>query len=501
MTHYSDDLLTAMSCARHGTVNRRRCTSFAQHSNPPVTNLHDTVTIKMLPKNILLDIFDSYMQKDFLGEAWHTLVHVCQQWRSVVFGSPHCLKLRLVCKAGTRVRETLGFWPDLPIDILIWFIDPTSDMDNVIAALEHNDRVRKVDLRGVQSFQAEKVLSVMQKPFPELTDLKLGWNGGGTVPVFPESFLGGSAPGLQTLYLDGIPTPTLRKLVLFSTNIVTLSLGDLSRSVYISPEELVTCLSALTKLGRLSFEFVSPPSLPDQESRQPLSTTRIVFPSLTFFSFDGVSDFLEDFVARIDAPLLDDIYITFFNQPSSDTSPLVKLIRRTPNFKAFKEARVIFYGGKVEVMVTLPSSDKSKSIKLEIQCAQSALYLPVITQICSPSFLPLPTVEHLYIFENRFLLFSPYWADDEIAQWLEIFHSFTAVKNLYLSNDLAPRIVPMLQELVGERVAEVLPALQNIFLQDLRKSSKRVRKAIQQFVAARQLSGYPVTVHPWKIDF
>ena len=371
-------------------------------------------------------------------------------------------------------------------------------MDNVIAALEHNDRVCKFDLQGVRSCQAEKVLSAMQKPFPELTDITLRWSGR-TVPVFPESFLGGSAPGLQTLYLNGIPAPTLRKLLLSSTDIVTLSLGDLSRSVYISPKELVTCFSALTKLGHLSFGFVSPPSLPDQESRHPLSTTRIVFPTLTFFNFDGASDYLEDFVARIDTPLLDDMYIAFFNQPSFDTPQLVQLIRRSPKFEAFKEAHLFFHSDKVEVVVSLPSSNKS--IKLGLECAPSTLYLSALAQICSPFLLPLLSVERLYIFENRFLLFPPSWEDNQITWWLEILHPFTAVKNLYLPNDVAPCIVPMLQELVGERVADVLPALQKIFLQDLREPSGRIREAIQQFVGARQLSGYPVTVHPWKLYY
>jgi hypothetical protein len=55
-------------------------------------------------------------------------------------------------------------------------------------------------------------------------------------------------------------------------------------------------------------------------------------------------------------------------------------------------------------------------------------------------------------------------------------------------------IAPVLQDLVGERVIEVLPALQNIFLPEL-LSSGPVLEAIQQFLTARQRSGRPVTVH------
>jgi hypothetical protein len=366
-----------------------------------------------------------------------------------------------------------------------------SEIDNVIAALEHNDRVREVALRGFNSFQLEKVLSAMQKPFPELTGLTLRWIGG-TVPVFPDSFLGRSAPRLQTLQLDGIPSLSLRKLLLFATDIVTLSLGDLSRSVHISPEELVTCLSALASLRYLSFGFVSLPFLPDKGSRHSPPPARIFLPSLTRLSFEGVSEYLMDFVARIDAPLLDHIFIEFFDEPITDSLPLVQFIGRTPTFKVFNEARVSLFNSKVEVVVSLPSSNKS--IKLGIPCGQSSLQLSFLMQVCNPSLLPILTVEHLYIFENRFLLFSPHSQDNENTQWLELFHPFTSVKNLYLSKDLAPRIVPMLQDLVGERVTEVFPALQNICSPDLHLLTGPVQEAVQRFVIARRLSGYPVTL-------
>ena len=300
------------------------------------------MTIDILPSDILLDVFDFYVKEEYLREAWHALVHVCQRWRNLVFVSPRRLNLRLVCTSGKQLRETLDVWPIVPIVISIsWYTDPPmSDIDNVIAALEHNDRVREVDLRGFNCLQLEKVLSAMQRPFPELTGLTLRWIGG-TVPVFPDSFLGGSSPRLQTLQLDGIPSPSLQKLLLFATDIVTLSLGDLSRSVRISPEELVTCLPALTGLRYLSFKFVSLPFFPDQGSRHPPSPTYVVLPSLTRLSFEGVSEYLMDLVARVNAPLLDHIFIEFFDEPITDTLPLVQFIGRTPTFKTFDEARVL----------------------------------------------------------------------------------------------------------------------------------------------------------------
>jgi hypothetical protein len=125
----------------------------------------------MLPDVALLEIFDFYEDEIWI-ESWHTLVHVCGKWRSLVFGSPRRLKLRLYCTARTPVRETLDVWPLLPIVVRgnshkMWGVD------NIIAVLGHNDRICELDLFDNPSSQMEKVIEAMQQPFPELTRLQL----------------------------------------------------------------------------------------------------------------------------------------------------------------------------------------------------------------------------------------------------------------------------------------------------------------------------------------
>jgi len=82
------------------------------------------------------------------------------------------------------------------------------------------------------------------------------------------------------------------------------------------------------------------------------------------------------------------------------------------------------------------------------------------------------------------------------AYWLELLRFFPATENLYLFDRVVSRIAFALQGLPPEGVTEVLPALQNVFLEDL-LSSGRAEKAIGKIVAARQLSGRPVAVHRW----
>ena len=181
--------------------------------------------------------------------SWKTLVHVCRKWRNIAFGSPRRLDLRLFCKAGTPVRDTLDVWPPLPIAIRSsghrrW------GMDNIIAALEHNDRISVIDfmdfpefnqfefpnahdfddpdfLLAVPTSQSNDVLAAMERPFPALIQLCLsfGYERLG-VPVVSDSLLGGSAGRLQNLWLNHVPFPGLPTLLLSATQLVILHLGN-----------------------------------------------------------------------------------------------------------------------------------------------------------------------------------------------------------------------------------------------------------------------------------
>ena len=463
------------------------------------------VTIDMLPDVALLEIFECYVnqareeedpydpyERWLTIQTWHTLVHVCRKWRRIVLGSPGRLDLRLFCKDTTPVKETLAVWPPLPI-VIGQHNQPEQSMDNIIAALERNDRVCEIRLKFATKLELEEVLAAMQQRFPALTHLEM-W-----LPeledetlVVPGSFLGGSAPRLQYLQFDHIPFPGLPKLILSATGLVDLHLIDIPHSGYISPEAMARCLSTLTSLEELTLQFKSPLSRPLRESQRSHSPTRSVLLALTEFWFQGVSEYLEDLVARIDAPLLDTFDIRFFHQLIFDTPKLTQFIARTPNTQPPVEARIAF--SDRDVVVTCPGTF-ARSFSLGISCRQSDWRLSSLAQVCSLSFPEafIPGVEVLYIYEHEY--FQPRWQDDiEDSQWLEALHLFTAVKYLYLSQELASRIAPALQELASE----VLPSLQNIFLEDLHPSVP-VQGAIGKFVAARQLAGHHIAVSlGWK---
>ena len=212
----------------------------------------------MLPDVALLEIFHFYVDAGERIWAWYTLVHVCQKWRNLVFWSPQRLNLRLYCTDSTPVRETIDAWPPLPIHVECLGAD-TRGKDNIIATLEHNDRIRGLYLYGYPGSEMDKLLEAMQQPFPALTYLALqvGYSGE-TAPVVSASFLGGSAPQLRRLELYRIPFPGLPKLLLSATHLVELTLEFIPHSGYFSPEAMVTALAVLTSLENLHIEFDSP---------------------------------------------------------------------------------------------------------------------------------------------------------------------------------------------------------------------------------------------------
>jgi hypothetical protein len=362
----------------------------------------------------------------------------------------------------------------------------SSGTDNIIAALGQSNRICQVDL-DLAGWQLEEVLAAMQVPFPELTDLRL-FSYGDAMPVTPASFLDGSAPRLRFFEMTSIQFPGLPKLLFSATHLVTLRLYSIPHSSYISPEAIVALISVLSSLTTLSLGFQSPQSCPDRETRRPPPPKRSVIPSLDYFVFNGVVEYLEDLVTCIDTPQLDNMRIIFFNQIDFDTPRLAQFINRTPKLGK-RDATVQFNDDFAHVELS------PETLMITISCRKPDRQLSSIEQVCNSSLRPLSTVEVLKIKHQYSELV---WKNDAIENilWLQLLLPFTAVKNLYLYKEFAPCIAAALRDLVGDRIMEVLPSLQNIFVEGFEPSGP-FQETIGRFVAARQLSNHPIAISVW----
>lgn len=445
----------------------------------------------MIPDDILLEIFSLYVDEAEDVNEWHTLTHVCQSWRNVVFASPRRLDLRLLCTNRRPVKEMLDIWPTtLPIVIRYnsGHLFPAKGADNIIAALQHRDRVCEIALWGVSSSLSERFAAMTREPFPALTSLLLGSNNEWG-PVVPDSFLCGSAPRLRRLWLANVPFPALQKLLMSASDLVYLDLLNIPHSAYISPETMVICLSQMPGLETLNLKFLSPRSRPDRMRQRPPVLTRTLLPVLTLLGFQGASEYLEDFVAQINTPILTTLSVTFlglvFHIPQ-----LYQFISCAEKLKPSNRATVGFY-----VATVCFKFAPSNGFELVIKCDNLPGQVSSMAVVCRELSPLLSRVERLDLLGR--LALRPVWQRImDPVQWQELFHPFIAVQSLHVSKKLGPLIAPALQALTRESVTEVLPKLLYLFYEGFRPSGP-VHEATRPFINARQQSSLPVAVLRW----
>ncbi|KAI0294213.1 hypothetical protein BC826DRAFT_968906 [Russula brevipes] len=454
--------------------------------------------IESLPDDVLLLIFSCYTdraqdEERWSGDRtddWHALVHVCRRWRCVVFASPRLLRLRLLYTMRRSAEEMNDIWPALPIVIVIrasnyyqeWVEEHTP---NIITALNHNDRVSEVSFFDVPDEILEIFAAVMKKPFPLLTSLRISsWQA--TQMVLPDSFLGGSAPRLRSLHLDYVKFPAVWTLLSSSSDLRKLSLRLILGSMHISPDSILSCLSATTRLTTLDLDFGI--ALSHSDRQRP---TRIVLPALTHLTWNGISGYLDNLLAWIDAPQLYSMKTTFGLAFLPVAPHISQFIGRTERFKEPKRANITIRYRSAELMFPLRTQTVPyPSLNLVVNYHRPLWPLSYLVQTCRSSFLPLSTVERLDIDGVRWQ--SP----TENTEWLEVLDFFVAVKDLCVSENVALHVVQALQELSVERATEVLPALRNLAIEGLEPSGP-IQGAVEQFVATRHLAGHPVAVRPW----
>jgi len=434
-----------------------------------IGQLHQQVTIGTLPDDVLLKIFKLFIDAldfyHYVFEKWRTLVHICRRWRNLAFRYPRHLNLELLFRPSKRsVKEMLDIWPELPIYIWAFDYKTMDTSDNVSAALRLNHRVSGIRFDVPPDSAWETFAPLMQRPFPALTDL---W----VRPYLPfknalsRSFLGGSAPRLQDLHLIKVPFPVLPELLLSSTNLVRLWYDYIPPAGYISPQAMVTYLSALTRLESLSLTFLTSLPLPDSAIRIPSLYTRILLRTLTYLRLRGDPEYVEVLVAQIDAPSLESMEIALFHERVLEVPQLEKFVCRADKLSLLDRAKVTFEYDRISVLLSreLEREVDPKTLWLYLSCPESVLQLSYLAQFCASCLPTLSPFESLHIrvpFYNR-------WEDfieDPDPQWLELLRLFNTVKKLYLSKIVAARVAPGLRGHLAERVMAVLPALEDVFI-------------------------------------
>ena len=353
--------------------------------------------------------------------------------------------------------------------------------DNIIAALEQHDRVIQIFLR----YLPETFSAVIQKPFPVLKSLYL-FSADEIAPVLHEEFLGGSAPHLRSFSLQNIAFLEFPKLALSCSSLSRLQLWDIPIAGYISPEAMATCLAMLPSLRLLDIGFQSPRSRPNRIGRPP--PTRVILPTLKYFRFKGVSEYLEDLVARIDTPKLVILRIQLFMDLMFNILQLHKFIVRSERIRSLNSAEIVFYPW-ASMILFVPA------ITLWIICREPDWQASAMAQLCSQLSPLISHMEQLAIRED-----TPGQAQQgnglDSMLFLDLFDPFPALQHLHIYGELRPLVTRALQELTGESATEVLPSLRRLVFKGPPPSGS-IQKDIQGFITARQNSNHPVDVE-WR---
>ncbi|KAH9966980.1 hypothetical protein BJV74DRAFT_869313, partial [Russula compacta] len=129
-------------------------------------------------------------------------------------------------------------------------------------------------------------------------------------------------------------------------------------------------------------------------------------PRSTFFSFRGVSEYMEDFISRVDAPLLNKVSIHIFHQLSwtFTTRPVHRSHR---GLSAYMIADVVLDDRYPSIKLSL-SQDARKhrgpSIELSTQCAGSDWQVSFLVQACGLLLRTLSAVDTLTVHESDYRL-------------------------------------------------------------------------------------------------
>ena len=447
----------------------------------------------MLTDDVLLEIFDSFRKCHNPDTSfhpvwmWHRLVQVCQRWRQLIFASPRHLDLQLLCTNGTPVRKNLDCWPPFPIAIHYFSYRNWApyDNENVLALLNEPGRIRHIYLI-LTGPQLIEVATTMQQPYPILTHLHLEWTNK-RPPAFPSGFLGGSAPCLQYIHLDGIVFPALSTFLLSTSDLVRLILRNIPREGYISPEVMVACLAVLPRLKTLGIGFQSTSSSPGRILR-----TRTLLPSLTSFYFDGHHGYLGDLVSRIDSPRLNQITVKYWDKIHFQVTPLFQFIDRSEELKKSQITHAdVNFSQSWLTFEMYPHPERRPGwsvVSGAINCYQTTQALH-IAQVFNPASAVVSRVAHLKLFRPEAD------AGDRLDDWLHLFRQFSTIRTLHISRPLSVHVASILEAVSGEMVAEVLPVLDFIYLAGLPVS------CVEKFLKARQISGHPVTIIDTEAEF
>lgn len=361
------------------------------------------------------------------------------------------------------------------------------DVEGVMLALRHRDRVRRIFLRlSVPSLQ--KIIVAIEDEFHGLEFLYIG------PPTKHDSHLKlpptFEASHLRYLGLTHFASPIGSPLLSTAISLVILSLEWIHPSTYPQPNIFLQQLSLLPQLETMFISFRSP--IPNRDIERLLwhtpVTIHVTHPNLRFLYIAGVSAFLEALLSHMTAPLLERFTAQFFNQLSFSVPRLPRFMMATEKLR-FGSAKFLFHHQAVSVFLFSHVDAVLNNVDVTVSSEHLDWQVSSMAQIStalSPSFSAVVDLT----LDHREHSLSPEWhnrADNTC--WRELLGSFRNVKTLRVHHSLIGEVSRSLV-LEGEPSLEILPELTELVC----PQGSVDDKTFAQFVREREIAGRPVSL-------
>ena len=244
-----------------------------------------------------------------------------------MFASPSRLDLYFVLgpkqKGDMKTIMSLRHSPPLPIEINYSGLGKsvtTKEMDRILAALKHPDRIRGITLTGsADDLNKLYKAAIGRRPFPALKNLALCDRRDKRLNI-PASFLRGTDLHLRTLKLEHVSLPSISRFLSSAPALTDLTL--VLRTKVDPPLSLLSYLKGMPCLRRLELEI-------DGEIDGQVQSTKpeekFTLAKLTSFRYRGYSAFLNTFMAMVAASSVREINIDLYD---FRTVPLVPHLPR-----------------------------------------------------------------------------------------------------------------------------------------------------------------------------
>jgi hypothetical protein len=476
-------------CKCHKCARRRRTRRRSIHS------LHDDslLYIFSLCQPVLLDEISVRISQGGNWDRerwWYKLAHVCQRWRTLILAFPNHLGLNFFCTYGTPVADMLAHSLHCPLVLDYRGHNITQGgqeiEQGIMPALTQHDRVRRIRLE-LPFPKLQTVIEAMNKEFPILDFLHIAPPHKHTEElILPGTF---RAPHLLHLTLLGFSLSTISPFLATIEGIVTLSLQNLPRSAYFSPDDLIRRLPGLPQLATLTITFQYPVSnhvLGMKLEEKPI-TTRVILPNLRWFWYGGVSTYLEALLSRMDTPRLEWLQLTFFHQISFRIPKVLEFVEAAQNL-VFGSAEFEFSGNFLRVLVYPHSRASIYAFAMQIPCKDLDWQVASAVQVFCQLKTKFSAVEYLRLEFTRYPISTEANNEADRIQWRKLFGTFSNVKTLRVGDDYLGQISRALQGGDEGSQSELFPELGKLeyYASD--------GNPFTSFADARKNVGHPVTL-------